>query len=206
MYYLGLDLGQRRDHSAIAVVEKVLRYQACAASGVAVLHLRYVERVPLGTTYPEVVARVRELVTDSRICGQSCLAVDATGLGAPVVQMLRSARLGCDIAAVTMTGGDKASQRGNDFNVPKRDLVAGVQVLLEQNNLRIARTLEGARSLIEELVDVRATVSVKGRVRLGADGCGEHDDLVIALALACWRAKRKEIDTRGMALPGMPWK
>jgi hypothetical protein len=66
--------------------------------------------------------------------------------------------------------------------------------------------LEGARALIEELVDVRATVSVKGRVRLGADGYGEHDDLAIALALACWRAKRKEIDTRGFALPGMPWK
>jgi hypothetical protein len=120
--------------------------------------------------------------------------------------MLRSARLGCEIAAVTMTGGDKESQRGNDFNVPKRDLVAGVQVLLEKQELRIARTLEGARALIEELVDVRATVSVKGRVRLGADGYGEHDDLVIALALACWRAKRKEIDTRGFALPGMPWK
>jgi hypothetical protein len=30
-------------------------------------------------------------------------------------------------------------------------------------------------------------------VRLGADGCGEHDDLVIALALACWRAKRGQI-------------
>ena len=30
------------------------------------------------------------------------------------------------------------------------------------------------------------------RVRMGADGPGEHDDLVMAVALACWRAKRKE--------------
>jgi hypothetical protein len=29
-------------------------------------------------------------------------------------------------------------------------------------------------------------------VRIGADGYGEHDDLVIALALAVWRAKRRE--------------
>ncbi|MGD1073524.1 MAG: hypothetical protein ABSB15_25715 [Bryobacteraceae bacterium] len=206
MFYFGLDLGQRRDHSAIAVVEKVSRYRAYAGAGVPVLHLRYVERVPLGTSYPEIVERVREMVTGAELSGQCALVVDATGLGAPVVQMLRSARLGCEIAAVTMTGGDKESQRGNDFNVPKRDLVAGVQVLLEKQELRIARTLEGARALIEELVDVRATVSVKGRVRLGADGYGEHDDLAIALALACWRAKRKEIDTRGFALPGMPWK
>jgi hypothetical protein len=27
-------------------------------------------------------------------------------------------------------------------------------------------------------------------MRVGAEGCGEHDDLVIALALACWRTKR----------------
>ena len=30
-----------------------------------------------------------------------------------------------------------------------------------------------------------------GRVRMGAEGCGEHDDPVIALALACWRARRR---------------
>jgi len=205
MYYVGLDLGQRRDHTALAVVEKAIRYSSSVGSGASILHLRYVERVSLGTSYPAVVARVREVVTDAELAGQCCLAVDATALGAPVVQMLRAARLGCEIAAVTMTGGEKESQRGNDFNVPKRDLVAGVQVLLEQGGLRIARTLEGARSLIEELVNVRTTVRVNGRVRLGADGCGEHDDLVIALALACWRAKRREIDMRGCALPGMPW-
>jgi hypothetical protein len=27
---------------------------------------------------------------------------------------------------------------------------------------------------------------------VGADGYGEHDDLVIALALACWRARRRQ--------------
>jgi hypothetical protein len=32
------------------------------------------------------------------------------------------------------------------------------------------------------------TVGASGRARLGADGHGEHDDLAIALALACWKA------------------
>ena len=41
-------------------------------------------------------------------------------------------------------------------------------------------------------------------MRLGADGCGEHDDLVIALALACWRGKRKGFCGEvGFALPGV---
>lgn len=77
------------------------------------------------------------------------------------------------------------------FSVPKRDLIAGVQVLLEQGELRIARDLRDTGALVRELLDVRMTMSSAGRVRLGADGAGEHDDLVIALALACWMAKRK---------------
>ncbi len=27
-------------------------------------------------------------------------------------------------------------------------------------------------------------------MRVGAEGCGQHDDLVIALALACWKAQK----------------
>jgi hypothetical protein len=27
---------------------------------------------------------------------------------------------------------------------------------------------------------------------MGADGSGEHDDLVMAVALTCWKGKRKE--------------
>jgi hypothetical protein len=45
-------------------------------------------------------------------------------------------------------------------------------------------------ALVRELMDVRSVTQENGLVRLGADGSGEHDDLVIALALACWRARR----------------
>jgi hypothetical protein len=86
-------------------------------------------------------------------------------------------------------------------SVPKRDLIAGVQVALDNGELRIARRLKELGSLVRELVNVRTTEgSGTGRVRIGADGCGEHDDLVIALALACWRAKRREAGERGKRL------
>jgi hypothetical protein len=56
-------------------------------------------------------------------------------------------------------------------------------------------------SLVRELVDVRMTSGLgTGRVRIGADGYGEHDDLVIALALACWRAQRRGNGERGQRL------
>jgi hypothetical protein len=37
---------------------------------------------------------------------------------------------------------------------------------------------------------VRKTPRENGRDRVGAERAGEHDDLVIALALACWKARR----------------
>jgi hypothetical protein len=178
MFYIGLDLGQRRDHSAVVVVQRVSDK----------LLVRFVQRLPLGTPYPRVVERVKEIVSCEKLYGCCALAVDATGVGAPVVDMLRAARLGCELNAVVITGGERGPRSGT---VPKRDLLAEVQVLLENRQLKIGVLKEGAR-LMRELADMRISVSGTGRVRMGAEGTGEHDDLVIALALACWRAKGRQ--------------
>jgi hypothetical protein len=77
--------------------------------------------------------------------------------------------------------------------VPKQDLLAVVQILLEGEELKFASGLRELPALMRELTDVRSTMRSSGRIRMGADGCGEHDDLVIALALACWRARRGQI-------------
>jgi len=183
MFYLGLDLGQRRDPSTVVVVERAFVERK------GVLQVRHVERIPLGTPYPHVVERVGWITRHRELAGNCALAVDGTGVGAPVVDMLRAARLGCEIAAVTITGGDRQHRTGSTWSVPKRDLMAVVQVALEQDELKVARGLRELGALLRELTDVRSSAGVGGRVRLGADGCGEHDDLVIALALACWRAK-----------------
>ena len=98
MYYVGLDLGQKRDFSAIVAVDR-------QGTGLVV---RYAERMPLGTPYPRVVERVREIVRSSQLLGNCTLSVDATGVGAPVVDMLSAARLGCELNAITITGGDGA--------------------------------------------------------------------------------------------------
>ena len=69
MFYLGIDLGQRRDHTAIAVLERWDCGRAFLSSVVHHLEVRYVERVPLGTPYTAVVERVRRLVQHERVAG-----------------------------------------------------------------------------------------------------------------------------------------
>ena len=204
-YFVGVDLGRQRDHSAIAVVERVERVVHGEHPKLRGILVRYVERLPLGTSYVEVVARVREIATDYFIRTKCTVVVDATGVGEPVVDMLRQARLGCEIVAVTITGGDRENDAGSTgqaprCSVPKKDLIGGLQALLEKREMRIAADIPEVGALVKELIDMRVVAREGGRVQIGAEGPGEHDDLVIALALAVWKATKP---VRYMNGPGM---
>jgi hypothetical protein len=151
--------------------------------------VRHVERLPLGTAYMGVVERVKQIMGSPALAGDRSLTVDGTGVGAPVVEMLKGARLGCEVCEVTITGGEHANRGTDGWNVPKQDLVDGVRILLERRLLRFAKDLKHGRMLMRELMDMQHREQRSGGVRVGADGYGQHDDMVIALALACWKAK-----------------
>ena len=97
-YNIGLDLGKRRDHAAIAILERVDHRSAYAAPTLGTLNVVHLERIPLGTPYTTVVAAVQRLVNTPILQGQCALAVDATGVGGPVVDMLRRGQLGCELS------------------------------------------------------------------------------------------------------------
>jgi hypothetical protein len=60
--FIGLDLGQKRDHSAIAVVEREEKRLAWMPSMPECMRIRYLQRIPLGTPYTKVVEQVSEIV------------------------------------------------------------------------------------------------------------------------------------------------
>ena len=45
-------------------------------------------------------------------------------------------------------------------------------------------------TLQKEMADMQVRVSVAGREQFGAWREGEHDDLVLAVAMACWGVKK----------------
>lgn len=180
MYFIGLDLGLRVDYSAIAVVEKVMDAVAWSAPRYGGLRVRWLERVALGTPYGKVVDRVEEIAGHAEMGPECHLTVDATGVGAPVVEMIRRRRMECGVTAVTITGGMRAGGTSVDATVPRADLLGGLLVLLEKGELQIARGLAETPALVREMVSLRK------------DGKGEgHDDLVMAVALACWSAGKQ---------------
>ena len=182
MFYLGLDLGQRRDNTAIAIVEKIESRSQWGHTEFLSFHVRHAERVLLGTPYALVVERVKQIVQTQPLRGNCAIAVDATGVGAPVVEMMRRAELGCEISAVTITGGGTASHIGSMHHVPKADLWAGLTIMLERDELRISTGIPCDAALRRELTTLNSAT--------GEAPAGEKDDLAIALALAVWKARR----------------
>ncbi len=71
--------------------------------------------------------------------------------------------------------------------MPKRDLVAAVQVLMQSERLKIARALAEAGTLRQELQNFRVKIDPKtAHDSYSHWREAEHDDLVLATALACW--------------------
>jgi hypothetical protein len=170
--------------------------------------VRYVERILLGTPYPRIVSKARDLVSAPELQGNCKLIVDASGVGVPVVDMLRHARLGCEMTPIGITGGEHAHQHyanGSPYwTVPRQDLIAGVHLLLEQDELRIAPEMRETGTLVRELTGMNVSAKNRGKARPGASGGREHDDLVFAVALACWKAMNtKSIGFGPRRLPGI---
>jgi hypothetical protein len=149
--------------------------------------VRMLRRAPLMTPYPDVVELVRKVVNAPALRGRTTLVVDATGVGGPVVDLLRRARLGCMLMPVMITGGSGESSDGSVWHVPKRDLIVGLQVAFQKRWLEVASGLAEAAAFREELLGMRMRVSSDGFERYGGRG---HDDLVLAAALAWWRIRR----------------
>lgn len=225
-YLIGVDLGQANDYTAICVLQRDARETGRTKTRLTdswgglgtrqvpetegAYQVRHLDRLPLGTPYPEqveAVSRVVELVEQQQAANASPfqsdpkppsprLIVDQTGVGRPVVDMLRSAGHR-GLTAVSIHGGDSSSREGRDWRVPKRELVSVLQVLLQTDRLAVAASLPHAQTLTKEMLAFKVTFSNTGHDSYGNDWReNDHDDLVLAVALAVWAGER--VPTAGM--------
>jgi hypothetical protein len=192
-FFVGLDLGQSQDYTAIVILEKVGMVDEggipdYSRSATLYYHLRHIQRFQLGTPYPVVVEQVKDMMAHDALKGQAYLVVDATGVGAPVVDLLRQA--GLFPVAIAITGGDSSRYEEGMWRVPKRDLVSTLQVLLQSERLKVAKFLPEAVTLVNELLAFRVKITNLAHDVYGVWREGVHDDLVLATAIACWYGER----------------
>jgi len=120
----------------------------------------------------------------------SVLAVDETGLGRPVIDLLARSQLKAHIRAITITGGHHVgTSTGGGCSVPKKELVSTLQVLLQARRMQIVKRLPATAALVQELLNFQVKITPSANETFGAMRDGQHDDLVMAVALAAWQAE-----------------
>jgi hypothetical protein len=149
----------------------------------AIFQVGHLERLPLGTPYPGIVAHVRRLL--EKLPAGTELVIDLTGVGRPVFDMF--VYRGISPLGVQITAGTSETRDGAVCGVPKLTLVSRLQALLHEGRLKILRELAEAETLVRELQDFRIEFTATGHLTFNARR-GKHDDLVLALAIAVWRA------------------
>lgn len=201
-FVAGIDVGQVNDWTAIALLERVeavpdienlhhgvhgeARKEAAAIP--LRLDLAHLERIPLGAPYPDQVARVQSLLRQPAL-GDVRSFLDMTGCGRPVFDMFKQARLP-RLSGVMITGAQgEPARQDYGWNVGKAELVTRVQVEMQTGRLRFGRRIPDVDKLVAELKDFRAGRTSAGNMTFNARE-GQHDDLVLALALAVFGAVR----------------
>ena len=81
----------------------------------------------------------------------------------------------------------QVSKEPHGWNVAKQILVSTVQAELHVGRLQIDRNLKQASILTRELQDFQVSITPAGNATFSAR-VGAHDDLVLALTIALWRA------------------
>src|SRR5262245_50015796 len=112
-FFVGVDPGQAVDPTAIAITR-------IAAGNSQVHEVVWLERLPLRTTYPQIVAEVMRHVSGPLLRSATTeVVLDVTGVGRPVRDLF--VERGLDPVCITITGGSMAAAETEPgfWSVPK---------------------------------------------------------------------------------------
>ncbi|MCW4005373.1 MAG: terminase large subunit [Candidatus Bathyarchaeota archaeon] len=161
-FCVGVDLGKKRDHSAVAVV------QLCPSGEVRLIHLH---RFKLGTPYASVIGYVKAL-TD-RYATVEAIYVDQTGIGEYVTEDMKT--IVTNTKGVVLTG-----QR-------KEEILSHLRELMQTAKLSIPYDSQ----LIAEIHCEKFELTKDGHTKFSHPE-GTHDDRLWALALACMSTRKTQ--------------
>jgi hypothetical protein len=195
-YFAGLDLGQASEHTALAVLAKRPvndRFEYA---------VRHLQRWQPGTPYHGIAADVGKVLAATEL-GGCHLIIDRTGVGRAATALFEA--LAASVRSIVISAGHAVTY-GDDgsVHVPKKELVAALQVLLQGRRFQVASRLPLAETLLREMESFKAKIMAAGSSPDLSWREREHDDLVLAAALAAWDGERTTVDdSEPMVLEGL---
>jgi hypothetical protein len=158
-YYVGVDLGQKRDYTVVAVVEKKNRH----------ITLKHLKRFPLGTEYDAILEYLKTVDQEFRTVRG--FYIDRTGVGEVFVEN-------------TVKHGLK-NVKGVVLTMPEKQehMTCLKQTMLEKR-LHLPKDPELENEMNGEISEITST----GKTRF-YHRSGSHDDRLWAVALAVYGAR-----------------
>jgi hypothetical protein len=195
-----LSLGQAQEFTALIVLERTILWEPETRPEEGRYAVRHLERFPPGTAYAEVCAHLARLFAEAPLASGK-LVVDQTGVGRPVVELVRGVGIYAQVRPVTVTAGHRAVRdEVGMWLVPKTELIGTLQILLQGRRFRLPAMLADAAALVRELAKYRVRLASAADGDAAAWREGPHDDLVLAAAVAAWEGERcRPVD------PGVPY-
>ena len=187
-YTFGVDFGQSKNYTAMAVLERhwkmaspeeFLVSAGRAYHGEWIYRVVKLARVELGTPYTDVADWIRDEMqqVDERL--KRTLVLDGTGVGTAMKDYLRMRRTNATLVNVVITGGERIGWHtdARATFISRTELLTRLAVAVENGEFSIDAKCKEQDRLAEELRSLR---------RKGKPGGGVQDDLAFALALAVW--------------------
>ena len=213
-YAVLVDLGKKRDFAATMVMKdspQIALGSELLKQPNRVLHyydIVYIDQKQ-GVWYHDIVDEIGQLMNRATLAENADLIVDGTGVGEGVVEMMREKGLQpipiittgrglmrevyADISEVFRrpAWGDRATRLNiqvlKEIHVPKADLVAAGQLLVQQERIRVAAGLKWAEEARKQFKSFRGKINERTKHKVyEADTEEEHDDLVICYLLGAW--------------------
>ncbi len=155
-YYAGVDLGQKRDPSVVAVVLKEdVHY--------SLVHLHV---FPLHTEYVDVLGYLKRVAERFRTVRR--WTIDETGVGVPFIELARKIGLN--------------NVKGEVLTLPKKqEIMTNMKQVMEQERL----SFRSNRELENEIGGVIAELTASGKTKF-SHRSGTHGDRLWAVALALY--------------------
>lgn len=202
---VGVDLGQSRDPTTIAALERVRHVvpdyierdlmQRGERERLEAMrkelprpeyNLRILEPAPLGMPYPAQAEVLKGILRRPKLVEHSpAVWMDATGVGVAVYDIFRQARVP-NLRRVSITSGhNEGPNKLGGHSVPKLSLVSRLQALMHTGALHVPEAMPYARTFRRELLDFRVSYTAQGNATFNALE-GKHDDTITAVALAIY--------------------
>ena len=212
---IGVDLGQSRDPTTIAVVERVrevvpehlvdtLREMGAhglerlarmrAECAKPVFNLRILEQAPLGESYPAQAHRIKRLLVNPHLADYRVpIWMDYTGVGRAVYDIFAQAGVPNLRPTTLIFAGQEGPNSSGGYSLPKVSLVSRLQASMHTGRLRMPAELPLVAKFKRELQDFRVSYTATGNATFNALE-GRHDDTLTAVGLALYGLEvRREV-------------